>query len=174
MTDLCADLLGPEIASIGTRPSTRSPAPTYHVPMAPGQWLRLCQEPQQYLTCWIASTHTDEDNGCPWVVPGRPHDGDARPRGDRRGVWSASTRSSGRGTGPRVGGAASSSSHRSPPTGTGPNITDGVRKAYIVQYAPERRRGDPVRARRVLRPGSGPTTRHASTRSCAPVLRVTP
>ena len=43
-------------------------------------------EPQQYLTCWVALTDTDEKNGCPWVVPG---------------------------------------------------LSDGVRKAYIVQFAPD-------------------------------------
>ena len=38
-------------------------------------------EPQQYLTCWIALTDATEDNGCPWVVPGRAPGRHPGPRG---------------------------------------------------------------------------------------------
>lgn len=26
-------------------------------------------EPLQYLTCWVALTDTNADNGCPWFIP---------------------------------------------------------------------------------------------------------
>ena len=57
---------------------------------------------------------------------------------------------------------------------TGPNTTDGVRKAYILQYAPSRRRGAPGRPeRRPARdPGGGRRARPAVPRACGAVCRA--
>lgn len=93
-------------------------------------------EPQQYLTFWIPLVDVDVENGCPWIAPGMHKLGtlehwatpiglkclddapDAVPAPASRGdaiVFS------------------SLSPHR-----TGPNLKVGtVRKAYILQYAPE-------------------------------------
>jgi ectoine hydroxylase-related dioxygenase (phytanoyl-CoA dioxygenase family) len=93
-------------------------------------------EPQQYLTCWVPLVDVDVENGCPWVAPGmhklgtlehwRTETGlrcldeapDAQPAEARRGdviVFSSLT-----------------------PHRTGPNLKAGtVRKAYILQYAPD-------------------------------------
>lgn len=93
-------------------------------------------EPQQYLTFWIPLVDVDVDNGCPWIAPGMHKLGtlehwttpiglkcledapDAVPAPARRGdviVFS------------------SLAPHR-----TGPNLKQGtVRKAYILQYAPD-------------------------------------
>ncbi len=92
-------------------------------------------EPQQYLTFWIPLVDVDEENGCPWIVPGLHRGGTlehwATPIGlkcleDAEGV--------------AVPGKAgdiilfsSLAPHR-----TGPNLREGsIRKAYILQYAPD-------------------------------------
>jgi ectoine hydroxylase-related dioxygenase (phytanoyl-CoA dioxygenase family) len=120
-------------------------------------------EPQQYLTLWIPLVDVDEENGCPWIAPGLHRLGtidhwltdigyvclnsvpDAVPAPARAGdivVFS------------------SLAPHR-----TGPNLKEGsVRKAYILQYAPEGakttlrtgdvvRQDDPVRQFKILEGG---------------------
>ena len=92
-------------------------------------------EPQQYLTCWVPLVDATIENGCPWIAPGRHVNGtlahtyvdplgyqcfeepeDAVPVPAPRGsvvIFSSLT-----------------------PHATGPNTSDSVRKAYILQYAP--------------------------------------
>jgi ectoine hydroxylase-related dioxygenase (phytanoyl-CoA dioxygenase family) len=91
-------------------------------------------EPQQYLTCWIALTDTDETNGCPWVVPGIHRQGTLRHwmtdlgwrcLGDAPGAVAVPARAG------SIVVFSSLTPHR-----TGPNLTDDPRKAYIVQFAP--------------------------------------
>ena len=94
-------------------------------------------EPQQYLTCWVALTDATADNGCPRVVPGLHRHGTlahtyVEPLGwelvddpDPDQVVVAEV---------GAGGVVLFSSLT--PHLTGPNVTDGVRKAYILQYAP--------------------------------------
>jgi ectoine hydroxylase-related dioxygenase (phytanoyl-CoA dioxygenase family) len=131
--DLCADLIGPDVRlywdqAVYKKPGTESPFP-WHQDNG-----YAFVEPQQYLTCWVALTDATEENGCPWVVPGLHRRGtlaheysdigfvclrdpeEAVPAPAARGsivVFSSLT-----------------------PHSTGPNRTDGVRKAYIVQFAP--------------------------------------
>jgi len=92
-------------------------------------------EPQSYLTCWVALTDATRENGCPWVVPGL----------HRRGTlahvlldagWSC--------LGDSVEGVPVEAPAGSivvftslTPHRTGPNRSDSVRKAYIVQFAPD-------------------------------------
>ena len=96
-------------------------------------------EPQQYLTCWVALSPATVDNGCPWVVPGVHVCGTLRHRWTDLGfeclreVESARPR-------PRplplaAGDIAVFSSLT--PHRTGPNLTDEVRRSYILQYAPD-------------------------------------
>ena len=92
--------------------------------------------PQQYLTCWVPLVDTTVENGCPWIAPKKHTYGtlahsyvdplgyqcfeepeDALPVPAPRGsvvIFSSLT-----------------------PHATGPNTSDSVRKAYILQYAPE-------------------------------------
>lgn len=93
-------------------------------------------EPQQYLTLWIPLVDVDEKNGCPWIAPGR----------HRLGTVAHWTTPLGYKCLERVDDAvavcapagdviafSSLAPHR-----TGPNLRTGtVRKAYILQYAPE-------------------------------------
>jgi ectoine hydroxylase-related dioxygenase (phytanoyl-CoA dioxygenase family) len=92
-------------------------------------------EPQQYLTCWVPLTDATLDNGCPWVVPGL----------HRRGTlahWMTDTGWRCLDAAPdavacpvRAGDVLVFSSLT--PHRTGPNRSDAVRKAYIVQFAPD-------------------------------------
>lgn len=92
-------------------------------------------EPQQYLTCWVALNDATEDNGCPWVVPGVHKQGtiahEATPLG-----WQCLRNPQGAIAVPAKRGDivvfSSLTPHR-----TGPNLTRGVRKSYILQYAPD-------------------------------------
>jgi ectoine hydroxylase-related dioxygenase (phytanoyl-CoA dioxygenase family) len=91
--------------------------------------------PQSYLTVWIALTDATRENGCPWVVPGLHRHGTLRhwmtPLGWRcleeaPGALPCEL---------RAGSAVVFSSLT--PHATGPNRSDAVRKAYIVQLAPD-------------------------------------
>jgi phytanoyl-CoA hydroxylase len=92
-------------------------------------------EPQQYLTCWVALVDASIDNGCPWVVPGLHMEGtithEATPLG-----WQCLRDPEGAVPVPAKKGDivvfSSLTPHR-----TGPNLTESVRKSYILQYAPD-------------------------------------
>ena len=150
---LCADLIGPDVRlywdqAVYKKPGTESPFP-WHQDNG-----YAFVEPQQYLTCWVALTDATEDNGCPWVVP-RLH---------RLGTLAHEYSDIGfvclREPADPVPVPASAGSivvfSSLTPHSTGPNRTDQVRKAYIVQFAPDGARvirlgtdgtpGDPVPA----------------------------
>ncbi len=98
-------------------------------------------EPDQYLTLWLALGNVSVDNGCLWVLPGSHHGG-VRPHLDTPIGKAADP---GNATGVPIeanaGDVLAFSSlllHKS-----GPNLSKGERKAYIVQYTPEGAR-DPM------------------------------
>ncbi len=92
-------------------------------------------EPQQYLTCWVALTDATEENGCPWVVPGAHRQGTLRHRETALGMQCLSEPEGAVAVPAKAGDIVVFSSLT--PHRTGPNLTDGVRKAYILQYAPD-------------------------------------
>ena len=102
-------------------------------------------EPQAYLTCWVAITDATPENGCIAVIPGVHRDGTlahrSTPVGEECwGDWSAAVEIP-----VRAGSVVVFSSLT--PHATRRNTTDTVRKAYIVQYAPDgavARHGDPA------------------------------
>src|SRR5690606_18729491 len=102
-------------------------------------------EPQQYLTVWLALTDATEANGCPVVAPGLHLHGTLAHRYvDPLGFECFETPQRAIAAAVRAGGAVVFSSLT--PHLTGPNTTDAVRKAYILQYAPADARileGDP-------------------------------
>jgi ectoine hydroxylase-related dioxygenase (phytanoyl-CoA dioxygenase family) len=102
-------------------------------------------EPQQYLTIWISLNGATEANGSPWVVPGLHRLGTLQHEFvDPLGFECLSEPEGAVVAEVPAGGAVVFSSLT--PHLTGPNTTDAVRKAYILQYAPtgaEVLRGDP-------------------------------
>ncbi|HET9728539.1 MAG TPA: phytanoyl-CoA dioxygenase family protein [Acidimicrobiia bacterium] len=102
-------------------------------------------EPQAYVTCWIAITDATPDNGCIAVMPGAHRDGTlahhSTPIGEECwGDWSSAVE-----VPVRAGSVVVFSSLT--PHATKRNTTTDVRKAYILQYAPDGAvvlRGDPA------------------------------
>jgi ectoine hydroxylase-related dioxygenase (phytanoyl-CoA dioxygenase family) len=133
LTDLCADLLGPDVRlywdqAVYKKPGTESPFP-WHQDNG-----YAFVEPQQYLTCWVALTDATEDNGCPWVVPGLHRRGTLAHDYSDIGFVCLRDPAEAVAVPARAGSIVVFSSLT--PHSTGPNRTDGTRKAYIVQYAP--------------------------------------
>ena len=91
-------------------------------------------EPQEYLTCWLALDDATISNGCIWVIPGSHKQGVLKHEDTPIGKQVYFGTDQGTPVELKKGGIVFFSSllfHRS-----GPNVSDTVRKAYIVQYAP--------------------------------------
>ena len=134
LTDLCHDLVGPDVNLYWDQAVYKKPEKPRRVPWHQDNGYTYI-EPQQYLTVWLALTDATIDNGCPRVAPGLHKLGTLAhyyveplgyecfadpPREEAAPV--------------KAGGAVVFSSLM--PHLTGPNTTDAVRKAYIIQYAP--------------------------------------
>ncbi len=133
-TRLCADLVGPDVRlywdqAVYKKPFTPSPFPWHQ----DNGYAFI--EPQQYLTCWIALTDADEENGCPWVVPGVHRMGTLAHEVSRIGLVCMDEPADAVPVPAKRGSMVVFSSLT--PHCTGANLTDQVRKAYIVQYAPD-------------------------------------
>lgn len=90
-------------------------------------------EPQSYLTCWIALTDADEENGCPVIAVGQHREGTLAHWQGEQGWTCFDGDADGIPVPLRAGSVAVFSSvtvHK-----TGPNRTAATRKAYVVQYA---------------------------------------
>jgi ectoine hydroxylase-related dioxygenase (phytanoyl-CoA dioxygenase family) len=161
--DICHDLIGDDVRLYWDQSVYKKTQVPQEFPWHQDNGYTFI-EPQQYLTLWIPLVDVDEENGCPWIAPGLHRLGtldhwltdigyvclksvpDAVPAPARAGdivVFS------------------SLAPHR-----TGPNLkTDSVRKAYILQYAPEGAKttlrtgevvlqDDPVRQFKILEHGA--------------------
>ena len=150
ITDLCHDLLGPDVRLYWDQLVYKHPDKPREFPWHQDNGYSYVQ-PQQYLTVWLALTDATIDNGCPWVAPAEHTRGTlahhyVHPLGltcfdDHPDATPAPV---------HAGGAVVFSSLT--PHRTGPNTTGSTRKTYILQYAPdgaEVLRGDP---------GTGPPT----------------
>jgi len=131
--DLCADLIGPDVRlywdqAVYKKPGTESPFP-WHQDNG-----YAFVEPQQYLTCWVALTDATPDNGCPWVVPGLHRRGTLAHEHSDIG-YVCLREPEGAVAAPAARGSIVVFSSLTPHS-TGPNRTEDVRKAYIVQFAP--------------------------------------
>ena len=134
LVDLCADLIGPDVNLYWDQAVYKKPEKPRRVPWHQDNGYTYI-EPQQYLTIWLALTDATLDNGCPRVAPGLHKLGTlahyyVEPLG-----YECFTDPPRQAAAPvKAGGAVVFSSLM--PHLTGPNLTDAVRKAYIVQYAP--------------------------------------
>jgi ectoine hydroxylase-related dioxygenase (phytanoyl-CoA dioxygenase family) len=141
---IATDLLGPDVRLYWDQAVYKKPEKPRRFPWHQDNGYTYV-EPQQYLTCWVALTDATEANGCPQVARGLHRQGTLSHRyvvplgfecfSDPEDVAVAPV---------KAGGAVVFSSLT--PHLTGPNTTDAVRKAYILQYAPDGARiqvGDP-------------------------------
>jgi phytanoyl-CoA hydroxylase len=134
LADLCADLVGPDVRlywdqAVYKKPGTESPFP-WHQDNG-----YAFVEPQQYLTCWVALTDATEENGCPWVVPGLHRLGTLAHEYSDIGFVCLREPADAVAVPASAGSIVVFSSLT--PHSTGPNLTEEVRKAYIVQFAPK-------------------------------------
>ena len=66
---LASDLIGPDVRLYWDQAVYKKPGNPEIFPWHQDNGYTYV-EPQQYLTCWVALTDADEENGCPFVVPG--------------------------------------------------------------------------------------------------------
>jgi ectoine hydroxylase-related dioxygenase (phytanoyl-CoA dioxygenase family) len=126
-------MIGPDVRlywdqAVYKKPGTESPFP-WHQDNG-----YAFVEPQQYLTCWVALTDATEENGCPWVVPRLHRLGTLAHEYSDIGFVCLREPADAVPVPAAAGSIVVFSSLT--PHSTGPNRSDGVRKAYIVQYAP--------------------------------------
>jgi phytanoyl-CoA hydroxylase len=148
----CADLIGPDVNMYWDQAVYKKPEKPRRFPWHQDNGYAFVV-PQQYLTCWIALTDATTRNGCPQVAPGLHRLGTlAHTWVDPLG-WQCFDAPPEQSPAELPAGGVVLFSSLTPHM-TGPNTTDTVRKAYIVQYAPagaEVLHGDPAAepARRV-------------------------
>jgi len=131
---LAHDLIGPDVRLYWDQAVYKKPGTTQPFPWHQDNGYTYL-EPQQYLTCWVALSDADESNGCPWVVPGVHRLGTLEHRLTDLGFVCTKEQPAGAVPVPvRAGGIVVFSSLT--PHATGANVTDDVRKTYIVQFAP--------------------------------------
>lgn len=146
LVGICADLVGPEVNLYWDQAVYKKPEKPRRFPWHQDNGYAYV-EPQQYLTCWIPLTDATLENGCPQVARGLHRYGTLQhdyvePLGYE--CFSEPPAEVMVAEAP-VGSAVVFSSLT--PHLTGPNTTEDVRKAYILQYAPagaEKLQGNPI------------------------------
>jgi ectoine hydroxylase-related dioxygenase (phytanoyl-CoA dioxygenase family) len=144
LTGIAADLIGPDVRLYWDQAVYKKPEKPRRFPWHQDNGYAYV-EPQQYLTIWLALTDATPDNGCPHVVPGLHRRGTLEHHYVEPLGWECLDDPAGSLAVPVPAGGAVVISSLTPHL-TGPNVTGAVRKAYIVQYAPdgaERLEGDP-------------------------------
>lgn len=133
LVDVTTTLLGPDVSlyweqAVYKRQETKRDFP-WHQDNGYGNLAML----DPYLTCWIALADATVENGCIWVMPGSHKGGIVEHRPTPIGLQCYFGEDPGVPVALKKGGMAVFSSmlfHRS-----GPNVSDTVRKGYIVQYS---------------------------------------
>jgi ectoine hydroxylase-related dioxygenase (phytanoyl-CoA dioxygenase family) len=129
-----ADLIGPDVRLYWDQAVYKKPDTTAHFPWHQDNGYAFI-EPQSYVTCWIPLVDATEQNGCPWVVPGVHRRGTLAHHIEPYGLQCFDEPAGAIPVEVRAGDVVVFSSLT--PHTTGPNLTDQVRKSYIVQFAPE-------------------------------------
>jgi ectoine hydroxylase-related dioxygenase (phytanoyl-CoA dioxygenase family) len=133
--DLCHDLIGPDARLYWDQAVYKKPEYPKPFPWHQDNGYTYI-EPQAYLTCWLALNDATVDNGCPWVIPGGHLRGTLAHRESKLGyVCREHDGLEALAVPVRAGSIVVFSSLM--PHRTGPNVTRGVRKSYILQYAPD-------------------------------------
>ena len=133
-TGICKDLVGDNVRLYWDQAVYKKPGTKDEFPWHQDNGYTFI-EPQAYLTCWVALTDTDETNGCPCVMPGLHRKGTLHHETTDIG-YEIPLDSSDSVTLPLKAGSIAVFSSLTPHR-TGPNLNEDIRKAYILQYAPE-------------------------------------
>jgi len=129
---IVADLIGPDVRLYWDQAVYKKPDTDAHFPWHQDNGYAFV-EPQAYVTCWVPLVDATEQNGCPWVVPGVHRRGTLRHWISPFGLQCLDAPPDALAVPARAGDVIVFSSLT--PHWTGPNSTNTVRKAYIVQYA---------------------------------------
>jgi hypothetical protein len=134
LTGLCRDLVGDAVRLYWEQAVYKQPHSA-----EPVLWHQdngyTYVEPQAYLTCWVAITDATPENGCVIAMPGTHRMGTLLHRETAIGFECWGDPAAAMEVPVRAGSIVVFSSLT--PHCTGRNTTDAVRKAYIVQYAPD-------------------------------------
>ena len=128
------DLLGPDVDLYWDQAVYKKPEKPRRFPWHQDTGYTFV-DPQHYVTCWVALTDATIDNGCPWILPGAHRAGTLLHHWVDPIGWECLEDAPGAVAAEVPGGGAVVFSSLTPHL-TGPNTTDEVRKAYIVQYGP--------------------------------------
>ena len=131
---LVADLIGPKVRLYWDQLVYKRPGTAEEFPWHQDNGYTFV-EPQQYLTCWVALNDATIDNGCPWIAPGKHVQGTLQHKWTSIGFQCLREVPDAQAMPLSAGSIAVFSSLT--PHRTGPNLTDGIRRAYILQYAPD-------------------------------------
>ncbi|MEY2467716.1 MAG: hypothetical protein QOF21_414 [Actinomycetota bacterium] len=146
LVDICLDLIGDDVNLYWDQAVYKKPEKPRRFPWHQDNGYAYV-EPQQYLTCWIPLTDATVSNGCPHVARGLHRDGTLQHTYiDPLGYECFSEPPAEEVVAEAPVGSVVVFSSLTPHL-TGPNTTDAVRKAYILQYAPvgaAKLQGDPT------------------------------
>ena len=135
LKDVCHDLIGGDVRLYWDQSVYKKSGKPQEFPWHQDNGYTFI-EPQQYITCWIPLGDVDETNGCPWIAPGMHRMGTLDHWITPIGLKCLEDVPDAVCVPAKAGDAivfSSLSPHR-----TGPNLKVGaVRKAYILQYAPD-------------------------------------
>lgn len=133
--DICHDLIGPEVRLYWDQAVYKKTEKVQEFPWHQDNGYSFV-EPQQYLTLWVPLVDVDEENGCPWIARGLHRMGTLEHRPTEIGLVCLEATADAVAAPARVGDVVVFSSLA--PHRTGPNLRPGsVRKAYILQFAPD-------------------------------------
>jgi ectoine hydroxylase-related dioxygenase (phytanoyl-CoA dioxygenase family) len=156
--DICHDLIGDDVRLYWDQSVYKKTGKEQEFPWHQDNGYTFI-EPQQYLTLWIPLVDVDEENGCPWIAPGVHRRGTLEHWLTPIGYQCLEDVPDAVAVPGKAGDVIAFSSLA--PHRTGPNLRKGsVRKAYILQYAPDgaytirdgvkTRQDDPARQFRIL------------------------
>lgn len=140
--DICMDLMGTEVQLYHDQLVYKKPGMQENFPWHQDNGY-VYIEPQQYITCWIPLVDADEENGCPWVVPGLHKQGTLNHKNSEYGYVCIDEKMPEQAISAPVKAGDIHIFSSLCPHMTGPNKTKQIRKSYIVQYCSKN-------ARRVL------------------------
>lgn len=132
--DVCHDLIGPAVRLYWDQAVYKKTEQPRDFPWHQDNGYSFV-EPQQYLTLWIPLMDVDVENGCPWIAPGLHRMGTLEHWPTDIGLVCLDEAPGAVAAPAKMGDVVVFSSLA--PHRTGPNLSADVRRAYILQYAPE-------------------------------------
>jgi phytanoyl-CoA hydroxylase len=133
--DVCHDLIGDDVRLYWDQSVYKKTEKVQEFPWHQDNGYTYI-EPQQYVTLWIPLVDVDEENGCPWIAPGLHKLGTLEHWQTQIGRVCLESFPGAVPVPAKAGDIVCFSSLA--PHRTGPNLKQNtVRKAYILQYAPD-------------------------------------